>query len=421
VSVTNHAPQDPAWIRPVTPSGQALKPEPVFTSRLAGRRLLDAEGMSIGRVHDVVLLQPAGADPPRALGLVVLVQRRQIFVSLGRVAEMSVDGITLDGSSVDLGHFRQRAGELLASELYDKPAGDGVVLDVGIVPAAGGRSWEVSVLAVGQRRGLLRQAATIVPWDKHRTLFDAGGVGEQIAALRDMNPTDLAEAVEVMPTARRRQLADALQDEELADVLQEMPEDDQIGFLAGLGPERIADVIEEMEPDDAADLLAEMPAGQREQLLRDMQPDRAADLRRLLAYGPSTAGGLMTSLPLIVTPEVSVAEVLARIRQPSRGATEAAQVYVCEPPAVTPTGRFLGSVGFQRLLREAPSVPVGQCIEENSFIRPELPETAVATRMAAYNLIGIAVCDDAGRLLGAVTVDDVLDRLLGADWRRRVS
>ncbi len=394
--------------------------EPVFTSRLTGRRLLDAEGMVIGRINDVVILQAAGSDPPRALGFVVAVQRRQIFVSLGRIAEMSVDGISLDGSSVDLGHFRQRTGELLASQLYDKPAGAGVILDIGITPSASGRGWEVSMLAVGQRRGLLRQPATIVPWDKYRDLFDAGGGDEQIVSLRDMHPTDLAGAVEVMPPARRRQLADALQDEELADVLQEMPEEDQIGFLAGLGPDRIADIIEEMEPDDAADLLAEMPAGQRDQLLSDMQPGRAADLRRLLTYSAATAGGLMTSQPLIVTPDLSVAEVLARIRLPTNSVTEAAQVYVCEPPAITPTGRFLGSVGFQRLLREAPSVLVGQCIEENSFIRPELPEQAVATRMAAYNLISIAVCDDAGRLVGAVTVDDVLDRLLGADWRRRV-
>jgi CBS domain-containing protein len=395
--------------------------EPVFTSRLTGRRLLDAEGMVIGRIKDVVILQAAGSDPPRALGFVVAVQRRQIFVSLGRIAEVSVDGISLDGSSVDLGHFGKRAGELLASDLYDKPAGSGVVLDVGIIPSATRRGWEVSVLAVGQRRGLLRQPATIVPWDKYRDLFDAGGVDEQIASLRDMHPTDLAGAVEVMPPARRRQLADALQDEELADVLQEMPEEDQIGFLAGLGPDRIADIIEEMEPDDAADLLAEMPAGQRDQLLSDMEPGRAADLRRLLTYSPATAGGLMTSQPLIVTPDLSVAEVLARIRLPTNGVTEAAQVYVCEPPAITPTGRFLGSVGFQRLLREAPSVPVGQCIEESSFIRTSLPEQAVATRMAAYNLVSIAVCDDVGRLVGAITVDDVLDRLLGADWRRRVS
>ena len=393
---------------------------PVFTSRLSGRRLLDADGLAIGRVRDVVLLQAAPGDPPRATGLVVTVQRRHIFVSLGRVGEMSLDGVTLDGSSVDLGRFSQRTGEILASSLYDKPAGNGVVLDVGISQSARSRAgWEVTVLAVGQRRGLLRHAGSIVPWDKYPELFELGGVGEQIAGLRDMHPTDLANAVESMPVAGRRQLADALQDEELADVLQEMPEQDQIGFLAGLGGERIADIIEEMEPDDAADLLAEMPADERQQLLGAMPADRAADLRRLLSYDATTAGGLMTSKPVIVSPEAPVAEVLARIRQPAKGVTEAAQIYVCEPPGVTPTGRYLGVVGFQRLLREAPSEPVGQCIEDSSYVRPDLPEREVAARLAAYNLVGIAVCDDAGRLLGAVTVDDVLDRLLPANWRKR--
>lgn len=392
---------------------------PVFTSRLTGRRLLGSDGLSIGKVRDVVILQAAPGDPPRALGLVVTVQRRHIFVSLGQIGEMSVDGVTLDGSSVDLGRFSQRAGEILASQLYDKPAGTGFVLDVGITHSGGRSGWEVSVLAVGQRRGLLRHAGAIVPWDKYPELFDAGGVGEHIAGLRDMHPTDLANVVESMPVAGRRQLAEALQDEELADVLQEMPEQDQIGFLAGLGIERIADVIEQMEPDDAVDLLAEMPPDERGQLLAAMPTDRAADLRRLLSYDATTAGGLMTSKPLIVAPDVPVAEVLARIRQPAKGVTEAAQVYVCEPPAATPTGRYLGTVGFQRLLREPPSFPVAQCIEDSSFVRPDLPEREVAARLAAYNLVGVAVCDDACLLVGAVTVDDVLDRLLPANWRKR--
>lgn len=397
-----------------------LTSSPIFTSRLAGRRLLDAEGLSIGRVRDVVLLQSVGGDPPRALGLVATLQRRQIFVSLGRVMEISLDGVSLDGSSVDLGRFTQRVGEVLASELYDKPAGHRVVLDIGISPAeAGGGNWEVTVLAIGQRRGLRRQPSLIVPWYEHRELFDSDGAGREIAGLRDMHPTDLATVVESLPAAGRRQLADALQDDELADVLQELPEEEQVRFLAGLGADRIADVVEQMEPDDAVDLLAEMPAVERDQLLAAMSRDRAADLRRLLSYDATTAGGLMTSRPLIVTPDVPVAEVLARIRQPATGVTEAAQVYVCEPPAVTPTGRYIGAVGFQRLLREPPAVLVGQCIEGSSFVRPSLADREVATRMAAYNLVGVAVCDDAGRLVGAVTVDDVLDRLLPVDWRKQ--
>src|SRR5579863_1228246 len=164
-----------------------------------------------------------------------------------------------------------------------------------------------------------------------------------------------------------------------------MPEQDQVRLLASLGLERSADVVEEMQPDDAADLLAELPAEQRERLLTAMESVQAEDLRRLLRYGPQTAGGLMTSEPLIVTPDTSVAEVLARVRDPDMPVTSAAQVYVCEPPMVTPTGRSLGTVGFQRLLRRAPSVLIGECVETRVFVRPDLPERDLAARIPAHN------------------------------------
>src|SRR6185312_9727878 len=163
--------------------------------------------------------------------------------------------------------------------------------------------------------------------------------------------------------------------------------------------ERSADVVEEMEPDDAADLLAEMPPEQRERLLTAMEAVPAAELRRLLLYDATTAGGLMTPQPLIVTPDVSVAEVLARVRDPETPVTAAVQVYVCEPPVITPTGRYLGSVGFQRLLRRPPATPVGDCVEASVFVRPDLPEHELAARLAAYNLVSVAVCDEDSRLL----------------------
>ncbi len=396
---------------------------PIFTSRLSGRQLLDSEGLAIGRVRDVVILPTVGGEPPWVLGLVVTLQRRQIFVNLGRVAEISIDGAHLRGGTVDLRRFSRRPGEILASELYGKPAGAGTVLDVGIAPSERRRAaWEVSVLAIGHGRmlglGPRHHSTTIVPWDKHPELFKTGALAEQLVQLREMHPTDLANAVEALPDARRRELAEVLQDEQLADVLEEMPEQDQVRLLAGLGLERTADVVEEMQPDDAADLLAEMPAEQRERLLAAMETVQAADLRRLLRYDATTAGGLMTSEPLIVPPDTPVAEVLAQIRDPEMAMTSAAQVYVCEPPSLTPTGRFLGTVGFQQLLRQPPAASVGECIEESGFVRPELSEKEVARRMAAYNLIGVAVCDEDGRLLGAITVDDVLDRILPTGWRR---
>jgi CBS domain-containing protein len=400
-----------------TDEGGAEQPQ-VFTSRLSGRPLLDSDDLAIGRVRDVVIWPLAGDDPPRALGLVVSLRRRTIFVPFGRIREISVEGAHLLGGNVDLDPFTQRTGEILASSLYGQRTPSGTVADVAIAQEEIRNLWEVTALALGRGRSLLGRGPHIVPWQECRQLFEPGPLAEQLTSLREMAPADLATAIETLPQARRSQLAAALEDEELADLLEEMPEQDQIRLLDSLEIERSADVVEEIQPDDAADLLGEMPPEKRERLLAAMQSMQAADLRRLLRYDKSSAGGLMTSQPLVFSPDVAVAEVLARVRDRDLPATAAAQVYVCEPPTVTPTGRYLGTVGFQRLLRRAPAVPIGECIEDRLFVKPDLPERELAARLAAYNLIGVAVCDDAGRLLGAVTVDDVIDRLLPVGWRR---
>jgi CBS domain-containing protein len=398
-------------------NGRVTSDEQVFTSRLKGRALLDGDDLIIGRIRDVVLLPAAGDDPPRALGLVVQMRRRHIFVSLSRVGEIGVDGAHLVGGSVDLREFTQRFGEILASGLYGRRVPAGVVTDIAIVPRDRRRTgWEVSSVALTRDRMRLMHSPSIVSWTECRELFE----GTQFTNLRDMQPADLANAVAGMPPARRSQLAEALDDDELADLLEEMPEADQVRLLAGLELERSADVVEEMQPDDAADLLAEMPAEQRERLLTAMGSVQADDLRRLLRYDATTAGGLMTSHPLVLTPDATVAEALARIRDSSVSPVTATQVYVCEPPTATPTGRYLGSAGFQRLLRRAPAIAVGDCIEESVFVRPDMDERELAARLAAYNLVSVAVCDSEGRLVGAVTVDDVLDRILPADWRKKV-
>jgi CBS domain-containing protein len=392
----------------------------IFTSRLHGRPLLDGEGLTIGRIRDVVILPVVGTDPPRALGLVVTLQRRRIFVNLGQIAEISIDGAHLNGGAIDLDRFTQRTGEILASELSGRHVKDGIIVDVAISPTEQQRvGWEVSAVAVSHGRSLLHRGPAVESWDRYPEVFQADPLAEQLAGLRELKPADLATAVEGMPPTRRSQIAAALDDQQLADLLEEMPEQDQVRLLASLGLERSADVVEEMQPDDAADLLAEMPDEQRERLLAAMESGQAADLRRLLRYGATTAGGLMTSQPIIVPPDTSVAEVLARIMKAETPAVAAAQVYVCEPPTMTPTGRYLGSVGFQRLLRRPPSTLVGQCVDQASvFVRPDLPEHELAARLAAYNLISVAVCDEDGRLLGAVTVDDVLDHLLPPGWRK---
>ncbi|MGH3646817.1 MAG: magnesium transporter MgtE N-terminal domain-containing protein, partial [Micromonosporaceae bacterium] len=195
---------------------------------------------------------------------------------------------------------------------------------------------------------------------------------------------------------------------------------DQVEILAALDKERAADVLEEMDPDDAADLLRELPVAQREELFGLMEPEEATPVRQLMSYREGTSGSVMTSEPVIVTPDTTVAEALAAIREPQLAPAIAAQVFVCRPPTLTPTGRYLGMVHFQRLLREPPSELVGGVIANDiDPVPPATPLIETTRLMATYDLIAMPVVDSSDRLVGAVTVDDVLDQLLPADWRDR--
>ena len=205
----------------------------------------------------------------------------------------------------------------------------------------------------------------MIDWSEAGELFALErSVDRQAATLGGLHPVEMATAIRQLPLSRRRILAEALEDDRLADLLEEMPEDEQIRLVSELDPDRLARVLDEMEADDAADLLGEMSATMRAELLDAMDPEEAEPVRRLLKYEPDTAGGLMTPEPIILAATATVAQALARVRDPDLPVPLAAQVFVCQPPLETPTGRFIGVVGVQRLLREAPSKPVSRCIDE---------------------------------------------------------
>jgi CBS domain-containing protein len=394
----------------------------LYVARLTRLALAGPDGVPVGKLDDVVVTPAGPTEAPRVLGFVANVQRRQIFVNAARVAEIDASGARMATGTLDLRRFERRPGEiLLGRDLLDARVGGEIVNDVAINQVAGEfRAWEVTRVALNATGLLRRRAGRIVSWEEVRHLFDAGPVARHVAALRDLHPADVATTIAEMSADRRHALAEAMEDERLADLLEELPEDEQLELIEGMDVERLADVIEEMEPDDAADLLGEMPAAERDEVLSAMTPAEAQPLRRLLSYGEDTAGGLMTPEPLIVGGEVTVAEALARMRDPDLPASLAAQVFVVEPPFETPTGRYVGEVGFQRLLREPPHRRVGQCIDEAyQPITPDVAQAEVARRLAAYDTVAIPVVDVSRRLVGVITVDDVLDHLLPEDWRRR--
>ena len=411
-------------------------PNRVFIARLAGVAVLDPNGDRVGRVRDVVVTLRMARQPPRVLGMVVEVQpRRRVFVPMGRVTSIDVGAVLITGA-VNLRRFDKRPGEtLVIGELLDRrvqlvedgadvPVVDVPVVDVGMEQTRT-RDWLVTRVAVSVGGGNFRRRGEVrtLAWDGvtgFTLAEDVQGAANLLAAFDQLRAADLANVLHELSAKRRGEVAAALDIERLADVLEELPEDDQIEILAKLSDERAGDVLEEMAPDDAADLLNELPADERERLLELMEPDEAEPVRRLLSYSDDTAGGMMTTEPIILSPDASVAEALARVRSPEVSPALATQVYVVRPPTETPTGRYLGIAHIQRLLREVPSSLVSAVIDTD--IAPLSPATAlsgVTSYLATYNLVAVPVVDEANHLLGAVSVDDVLDHLLPADWRDR--
>jgi Mg/Co/Ni transporter MgtE len=385
----------------------------VFIARLPGIGVFDPNGDLLGRMREAVTTLRVDHQPPRVLGLVVeLPGRLRIFVPMGRVTRIEPDAIVLSSGTVNMKRFETRANEVLVlAGILDRTVTvreDNqrvTVVDVAMDQTRT-RDWVIAKLAVRagagrltRRRGQLFQVA----WDEvdGLTLSDSDmaeqGTDTMLSMLEGMRAADVATALQEMPDKRRLEVAAALDDERLADVLQELPEDDQVDLLSSLADERAADVLEAMDDDDAADLLGEMPADEQERLLKLMQPDEAAPLRRLLTYGDYTAGGLMTSEPVVLLPDATVAEALALIRNPDLTPALAAQVFVVRPPQATPTGRFLGTAHVQRLLREPPSALVSGIVENDP--RPLDTHTSITDitkHLATYNLVAAPVLDDTG-------------------------
>jgi flagellar motility protein MotE (MotC chaperone) len=405
----------------------------VFVARLTGLVVFGPDGERIGKVRDLVASLRVDASPPRVLGLVVeLATRRRIFVPMLRVTSIDPGAVTLATGSVSLRGFAQRPNEtLLVGQLIDArvrlvdSGEEVVVVDAAIEPTRS-RDWVVGRLAVRARRhGLSRRGPVqVVPWNAVTglSLSDRQGTAGLLAVFETMRPADVATALSELPEKRQHEVVDSLDDERLADVFEEMSESDQRKLLEHLDAERAADVLEAMSPDDAADLLHELPDADADALLALMEPGESAPVRRLMSYSSDTAGGLMTPEPIILRPDATVAEALARIRNPDYPPALASMVFVCRPPSETPTGRYLGCVHFQRLLREAPFDLVAGVVDaELARLTPDATLGEITRYFAAYNLVVGPVVDSEDHLLGAVSVDDVLDHLLPPDWRDRLT
>ena len=407
----------------------------VFAARLAGCSVFDPAGDKVGRVRDVLIVYRS-TEAPRVVGFIVEVPgKRRVFLSINRVTSIGSGQIIATGL-INLRRFEQRGGEIrVIAELIGRKvslidgSGQATIEDVAIEGTdsgdSGGAEWQVTQLFCRRPRTstspFARGATVFAKWEEvveKTTAGEAQSATQLVASYANLLPADLANAMLDLPEQRMLEVAEELSDERLADVLEEMPESEQVDILNQLDDDRAADVLDQMQPDDAADLIAHLSDERGEALLDLMDPDEADDVRFLLSYAPDSAGGLMTTEPIIVSADATVAEGLALIRHHELAPALGAAICVTLPPYEPPTGRFLGMVHFQRMLRYPPNERLGTLLDPTlEPVQAHTSAAEVSRILASYNLVSVPVVDEDHRLVGVVTIDDVLDYLLPDDWR----
>lgn len=419
---------------PAAPGPQAGGVGPLHLSELLKRPVADRSGESLGRLSDVIV-RLRGSELPLVTGLVATVGGRDVFVPVELASSFGGDVLQLTSARLDLRHFERRPGEVLlrrdvlGHRLIDVDAARLVkAADLELAHQAG--QWVLTGVDTYRRHRRLRELAGLAApeparpfreWSRFEPLIGHEGSARHrgpFGRIRRLKPAQIADLLEEASKAEETEILGQVHaDLELeADVFEELDEDLATRLLGARTDAEIAQVLSRMRADDAADAISELPQSRRQPVLDLMPPGPRTKVLTLMGFNPASAGGLMGVEFLALPPACEVSEALAAVKR-SRALQPEALTSV---HAVAPDGRLLGVVKLVTLLQADPHTPVGDlCDADPVRVGPGTDVVDVAVLMSDYDLITVPVVDERRHLLGIITVDDVLEVTLPADWRRR--
>jgi CBS domain-containing protein len=412
-------------------------PEDVLhLSALVGSPLLDSSGDRLGRVEDVVVRLDTGDALPPVTGLIARIGGRELFVPADRLERLEEGAARTATTKLNLAQFERRPGEVLlrrdvlgrslinvttarlvSAREVELAYKDGTWRVAGIDPSLGAGLRRFLPLRLRRHDG---DRIQFVPWTETEAFVGHVPTSRLRLASRRLarlHPAQIADLVEAASHDEGEEILQAVgQDKELeADVFEELDDEHQVEFLHQRSDEEVADVLARMASDDAADLLLEIDQDRRLPILNLLPPAKQNKIKTLLGYNPSTAGGLMNpdfpSLPA----DANVGEALALVRASELAPSQLLTLWVIDAG-----GHLVGGVFSSELVRAAADAPVTSLIETAvPTVSPETELAEVARLMADFNLVAIPVVDGDERPIGVVAVDDVVERLLPDEWRRR--
>jgi CBS domain-containing protein len=412
-------------------------PQPVMhLSTILRSPLLDKAGERLGRVEDLIVRLADGGYPP-VTGLKARIGGRDLFVPIARVAELAPGAARLAGQKLSLGRFERRAGEVLLGQdvlgraLVDVESDPPALVTAHEIELACIEGWWRVVGVANTARARLRRRLprALRRWVADEPFLDWSTlepfVGHVPTArlrfshrkLANLHPAEIADLVEAASHEEGEEIIKAVgQDRELeADVFEELDEHHQLEFIRERPDEQVAAVIARMAPDDAADLIVEIDQDRRARVLALLPVAQQHQIETLLGYNPETAGGMMSPDCIVLGEDEPVSAALERVRDSEIAPTTLTTVYLRDGEE-----RLSGSAPIVTLLRSDPRTPLSDIADREPVSAPtdaDLPE--VARAMTDYNLVMLPILDEDERIVGVVTVDDVLEQTLPAGWRRR--
>jgi CBS domain-containing protein len=411
----------------------------IHLSDLLKRPITDSRGESLGRVEDVVV-RLRGRPLPLVMGLVAKVGGREVFVPVEQTGVFDGTELKLTSAKLDLRRFERREGEVLlradvlGHRLIDVQSAHlirAADLELRQQPGPYGEEWVLAGVDTRRPRGgLLRflglgggddTGRTFRDWSRFEPLIghaSSAGLRSQIGRLRRLKPAQIADLLEEASKDEENEILGHVHaDPELeADVFEELDEDRATRLLAERSDEEIAAVLSRMRADDAADAIAELPQARRQPVLDLLPPGQRTKVLTLMGFNPTSAGGLMGVDFLALAEDAVVGDALAAVSTAESLQPEA----LTSVHAVDSGGRLLGVATVVRLVQSDPGTRLLDVSDQDPVrVGADTDVVDVAVLMSDYNLTTIPVVDEERRMIGLITVDDVLEVTLPQDWRRR--
>jgi len=409
----------------------------MFVSDLIGVSVVDRLQDPVGEVKDIILT--VGEVFPRVTGLLVKTSIQEVVILMQEIDLVGKQFIVTKSVAERIVFTKLWPNELLLRrDLFDKQ----------IVDTEGARVIRINDLKLAKVnqdvrliaadvgfRGLLRRLGwlgvfnfvfalfrrqvpdTLIGWD-HVESLKTGRAKNYITVptkhFSELHPADIANIISQVHQAEKTAIFTSLTDKTAAEALHELEPKIQALLLLTVDTKKALGILERMPLDEVADVLGDLPSEKAEDFLRLLKPRKSNKVRELMSHPEETAGGLMTTEFVTVDQKKTVQQTIEKMREFAPEAETAYYIYVTDDQE-----KLVGVLSLRELIISPPDVTIASVMIKNVItVDPEMDQRKVAGIVSKYNLLAVPVVDQENKILGIITVDDVVDFILPPISRR---